>query len=119
MKIKTKSAKAKGRNLQNHVAKLIRDTFELPAEDVKGATMGEPGVDIKLSRRARDCFPFAVECKAHNRMALFRIWEQTVANAKKECLMPMAVVKENHKKPLAVVELDTLMKLLEAANAKD
>lgn len=118
MAIKTKSAKAKGRGLQNHVAKLIRDVFELPAEDVKGATMGESGMDIQLSARARSFMPYAIECKSHNRMAIFRIWEQCVANAKEECLVPMAVVKENHKKPLAVIELDHLMKLLEKVNGK-
>lgn len=118
MAISVKSRKSKGRNLQNIVAKLIRDTFNLEASDVKGATMGESGIDIQLSMKARSYMPYGIECKSHNRMALFRIWEQCEQNAKKECLVPMAVVKENHKKPLVIVELEHFMKLLEKANEK-
>ena len=59
-----KSAKAKGRRLQQLVWDLILDTFpqlELDT-DVRSAIMGETGEDIKLSSKARQVFPYSVEC---------------------------------------------------------
>ena len=49
----TRSRKAKGRNLQNLVvAKLLEHAPELEPDDIKGAIMGEQGMDVKLSPAA-------------------------------------------------------------------
>ena len=49
-----KSAKAKGRRLQNMLRDILRDTFpQLEEDDIKSQTMGMSGEDIVLSPAAR------------------------------------------------------------------
>jgi len=62
--VKTSSAKAKGRRLQQKVRDLILETFsELEEDDVRSTSMGAGGEDVQLSPLARRKFPFSVECK--------------------------------------------------------
>ncbi len=61
--MKTQSAKAKGRELQKHTAKVIREVFDLPDEDVVSRPMGSAGEDIMLSHKAREILPLDIECK--------------------------------------------------------
>lgn len=108
-----KSSKAKARRLQDLIRDKVRELFSLGEKDVRSAIMGEPGVDIKLSHRAMELFPYGVEAKAYNKIAVFRWWEQAVINAEKEGLTPMLVFKEDRKKPLVALEIDEFFKLLE------
>ena len=108
--MKTKSCKAKGRRLQNHIAETIRNVFKLSKNDVKGTTMGDTGMDIQLSDKARSKFPYGVEAKSHKAMAIYKHWEQACANT--EGLEPLLVVKANNKKPLAVIDLNHFIKLV-------
>jgi len=67
--MKTQSRKAKGRRLQNLVAKKILKTFKhLKKEDVQVAIMSERGPDIKLSRIAKRLVPLQIECKNQQKM---------------------------------------------------
>lgn len=106
------SAKAKGRRLQQYVRDLIKDTFALPAEDVRSTGMGQSGSDIQLSARARKAFPFAVECKNTERLQIWESWEQAAAHAGEEKLEPLLVFKRNRSETLACMRIETLMTLL-------
>lgn len=110
--IKTSSAKAKARRLQDKIRDLIRETFGLSEHDVKSAVMGESGIDVKLSEKAREMFPYAVEAKAYKRIALFQWWKQTEENAKQEGLKPLLVFKQDRAQPLAAMPLKDFMELL-------
>ena len=56
--MKTRSAKAKGRRLQNKIRDLLLEEFkELEPDDIRTAIMGETGEDIKLSPAARRKIP--------------------------------------------------------------
>lgn len=57
--MKTKSAKAKGKRLQNRVRDLLVEKYSKVLEegDFKSTTMGESGIDIQLSPAARKKFP--------------------------------------------------------------
>lgn len=112
--ISTKSAKAKARRLQNHVAELIRTAYTLPKADVSGAIMGEGGMDIRLSAKARAAFPYAIECKAYKSFSIYKIMQQAQANC--QGLEPIAVIKGDHKRPLAVIDLDLFIKLTTGNN---
>ena len=48
--MKTRSAKNKGKRLQNSVRDILLETFkdQLEPDDIKSTTMGESGEDIKL-----------------------------------------------------------------------
>lgn len=108
--MKPRSAKAKGRNLQNLVAEKIRELFALAKEDVKPAIMGEKGEDIKLSSTARKLFPFSVECKNLNRISVYKYFEQAKENCNGHT--PLVVLKQNHSEPLVLLPLDAFLSLL-------
>ena len=62
--MRTKSKKAKGRRLQNWVRDELLKLFpKLTDNDIVCAIMGERGVDVKLSNKARKLIPFSIECK--------------------------------------------------------
>jgi len=62
-RIKTSSAKQKGRKFQQEAAKLITEKFQLEEGDVVSRPMGSGGVDLMMSPAARRAFPVSVECK--------------------------------------------------------
>jgi len=70
--------------------------------------MGQSGEDVKLSEAAFKLFPYLVECKSLARVAVYRYYEQRT-NSAGEVLV---VVKENGKKPLAIISLDHFMELV-------
>ena len=62
--MKSRSAKNKGKRLQNKVRDLILEKFNtLEDDDVRSTTMGDSGEDVLLSPAARKLFPFSIECK--------------------------------------------------------
>ena len=62
--MKTRSAKNKGKRLQNQVRDQLLENFkQLEPDDIKSTTMGESGEDIQLSPAARKLIPYAIECK--------------------------------------------------------
>ncbi len=62
--MKPRSAKNKGKRLQNAVRDMILENFtQLEPDDVVSTLMGDSGTDIKLSPAARKLFPYSPECK--------------------------------------------------------
>ncbi len=109
--MKTASSKAKGRKLQQHVRDAILEAFpRLEPDDVKSTSMGASGEDIQLSPAARRWFPFSVECKARESIATYAWFEQAKTNAGGH--HPLLVIKQNHSKPLVVLDFDTFMELV-------
>jgi hypothetical protein len=110
--MKTRSAKAKGRRLQDAVKELLMEVYtQLRDGDVKTAIMGESGRDIGLSPAAEDIIPFDIECKNTEKLSIWSALEQAESN-KKEGRIPMVVFKRNRSKTYAVLELDKLLELL-------
>ena len=69
--MKPRSAKAKGRALQNLVRDRILEVFpQLEKDDVQCAIMGQSGIDIKLSPAARKLFPYSIECKNQQKISI-------------------------------------------------
>lgn len=98
----TASCKNKARLHQQSVAKSIQDALNLPAEDVVSRPMGSQGLDIMMSERARNLFPYGIECKRTEKLSIPQWWEQCEANAKSEGLKPMLVYRRS-REPLMVV----------------
>lgn len=96
MPIKTSSAKAKGRQLQQYVADKIIDSFELDIGDAESRPMGSPGVDVYLSPAARKLFPFSIECKSVKNFSSTAAIKQSQENAY-EGTIPIAVWKPKGK----------------------
>ena len=107
-----KSAKAKGRNLQNLLRDKLRVAFpSLEEDDVKSQTMGMPGEDIVLSPAARKKIPYSFECKNVERLQFWSSVEQCEANCKKE-VSPAVVIKKNRKEPMIAIPFSKFVELI-------
>jgi len=109
--MKTRSAKNKGKRLQNDVRDLILETFkELEPDDVRSTSMGASGEDLLLSPAARKLFPFSVECKNQERLNIWDSLEQAEDNAGQH--IPLLVFKRNRSKTYISMEINDLIKIL-------
>lgn len=81
MRISTQAAKARGRRLQQHVAKFISYVFRLGEGDCVSRPMGSPGIDIMMSPKAREACPVSVECKSLSKQPTFSQIQQSINNA--------------------------------------
>ena len=117
MAIKTSSAKAKGRALQQRVRDLILATFPaLTLDDVRSTSMGAGGEDVQLSAVARAAMMnFTIECKARAKIVIYEWFEQARGH-KKFGAEPLLIVKGNNKPALAIVEAETFFALVRKAN---
>ena len=111
----TQSRKQKGRQHQQQICADIRNDITdgtLTVNDVWSTSMGASGMDIKLSERARNIFPFAVECKRVEKIAVPAAFIQAKDNAKKEGLIPLLIYRRNRESAVAVVEWAVFKALL-------
>ena len=106
------SRKAKGRRLQQAARQDLIDRLGIDPGDILSTGMGQSGCDLYLSPAARERFPFGVECKAQERIALPEWWEQCTRNAAAEGLAPLLVLKQSRREPLAVLRWEDLLVLL-------
>ena len=111
------SAKAKGRRLQQQVAKDVLAAFpHLEGSDVRSTSMGCGGEDVQLSAAAREAFPYSIECKNTERFSVWPALEQCERNAGKH--QPLVVFKKNNKRAYAVVRWDHFVALVSGGAAK-
>ena len=109
--MKPRSAKNKGKRLQNKIRDLILEKFDsLEPDDVRSITMGDSGEDIFLSPAARRLFPYSVECKNQEKLNIWSSLEQAEENSGKHT--PLVIFKRNRSKTYAVLEFDKLLELL-------
>ena len=109
--MKIKSAKAKGRNLQNLVRDKLRSIFAgkiLEEDDIKSQTMGMGGEDIVLSPSAKKVIPYSFECKNTERLNLWKSLEQCESNC--EDREPVLVIKRNRSDVYAIIKFDNFLK---------
>lgn len=112
--MKTSSAKAKGRRLQQWVANKISVLTGLPCgkdELIESREMGQSGVDVKLIGIARKLFPFSVECKSQE------IWSVPayIKQAKKNGIPNtdwILFIKRNREDPVVCMDADAFFKLM-------
>jgi hypothetical protein len=98
------SAKQKGRILQQHVRdKILYFNPELSSDDVRSTSMGAGGEDVQLSSAARTIFPYQIECKNKAKYAVYTDYSQASSHGNCE---PLLIIKQNHKKPLAIVDAE-------------
>ena len=82
--MKTSSAKAKGRKLQQWFANLLVEKLNLDQEDIESRPMGSQGEDIILGKQAEQ------NCKGYE---------------------PVVVIKRNRQKPLVLVDAEHFVEL--------
>ena len=110
--MKPRSAKNKGKRLQNKVRDLILEKFNiLEEDDVRSITMGDSGEDILLSPAARRLFPFSVECKSQEKLSIWSSLEQAAENSGD--YPPVLIFKRNRSKTYVTIELEEFIKLID------
>ena len=114
--MKTASAKAKGRGLQNKVRDKILALFtHLDSDDVKSCPMGSNGEDIILSKVGRQSIPFTIECKKNKAFAVYNHYDQAL---KQNLGNPLVIIEADRRKPLAILDLDVLLSMLKELDDK-
>jgi hypothetical protein len=105
------SSKGKGRRLQKWVVEYLYECFPTLEEgDIKSTGMGQNGEDVQLSPAARKKIPYSIECKSRDSIAVYGWMTQAKANCPKGA-EPILVIKQNHSKPLVVVDAEHFFSL--------
>ena len=113
--MKTSSAKAKGRRLQQKVRDLLLETFtELEPDDIRSTSMGVSGEDLQLSPAARKLIPFAIECKNQEKLNVWDSLKQAEENSGD--YDPVLIFKRNRSKTYAVLEIEKFVELINENN---
>ena len=109
--MKTRSAKAKGRRLQNKIRDLLLEEFkDLEPDDIRTAIMGETGEDIKLSPAARRKIPYSFECKNQEKLNIWESLKQAEENSGD--YPPILIFKRNRSKTYVTLDLEEFLKLI-------
>ena len=102
--MKTQSAKAKGRKLQNWVRDKLIKLLSVHEEDVESRSMGASGEDLIMAQTARKKFPYSIECKNQERINIWNAYQQADTNSGK--YEPILFIKRNNHKPLVVIDAE-------------
>ena len=102
--MKTQSAKAKGRRLQQWFRDLLVSKLGIHKEDIESRSMGAGGEDLIMARSARQKFPYSIECKNQEKINIWESYKQAEDNSKD--YEPVVVIKRNNSKPLVLVDAE-------------
>ena len=117
-RIKVSSAKAKGRRLQQWVRNYLQQHLKgVEEDDVTSTPGGVNGPDIGLSPLSRKLFPWTVECKSRSSFSIYSALEQAEKNLIKDT-KPIAVLKGDRKKPMALLYAEDLLEILTCSMTK-
>ena len=108
--MKTQSAKAKGRRLQQWIRDILIEKLNVHPEDIESRSMGAGGEDLIMARAARELFPYSVECKNQEKLNIWSALEQAEGN--KGVSKPVLIFKRNRSKTYAVLELEDFVDLI-------
>ena len=109
--MKTQSAKAKGRKLQQWMRNLLIEKLEVHPEDIESRSMGAGGEDLIMARAAREKFPMSIECKNQEKVNVWESYKQAEDNSGK--YETVVVIKRNKVKPLVVVDAEYFVSLFD------
>lgn len=71
--------------------------------------MGVTGEDVQLSPKARSLFPYQIEAKSREQVAVYGWYEQAASHG---ALEPLLVIKQNRSKPLVIVDAEHFFSLV-------
>jgi len=111
--VKTRSAKSKGRRLQNQVREDLICALGIHPKLIRCALMGENGADIKdVSGK----LPIAIECKNTESLSIWGALAQAEANCD-DGLTPCLVFKRNKSKTYAAIPWEYFLALLRSSES--
>ena len=103
-KMKTSSAKQKGRKLQQWMRDLLIQKLGVHPEDIESRSMGSQGEDLIMARAARKKFPLSIECKNQESVNVWKSYQQAAENSGE--YEPIVVIKRNQSKPLVIIDAE-------------
>ena len=107
--MKSQSAKAKGRKLQQWMRNLLIEKLEVHPEDIESRSMGAGGEDLIMARAAREKFPLSIECKNQEKVNVWESYKQADENSGD--YEPIVFVKRNKHKPLVVLDAEYFIRI--------
>jgi len=107
----TAGNKAKGRRLQQWVAKTMLSLSSLSSDDVVSRPMGSNGEDLMLSAAAREVFPLSIECANQERLNLWAKYKQAKSNAP-EGTLATVIAKKNGERAVAIVDAEAFLHII-------
>lgn len=112
--MRPQSAKAKGRRLQQFVARELVALFPgvLDFDDCRSTSMGAAGDDVLLSPLAQRIIPCDFECKNVENLPIWAALKQASAR-RKDRRIPTVVAGRNRRKPVVVVPFGWLFNTVE------
>jgi hypothetical protein len=123
-----KSAKAKGRRLQDRLCDDIVATFPQLIRgkansddpcDIKPARIGEAGMDVKLlTPLARELFPYACEAKCRESVNIWKAILQAESNVKVGLTALVAIWRNLMPEPYIAIPLSKFLELVQKARAQ-
>jgi len=113
-KIKTSSAKQKGRNLQQWTCQKISDLLGIPwgkDEMIASREASQSGTDIRLVGEAKERFPFSVECKWQEAWSVVP-WIRQAKENRQEGTDWLLIMKKNRMDPVVCMDAERFFALL-------
>jgi hypothetical protein len=108
--MKARSAKNKGKRLQNLVRDKLIEMYPDLEGDIASQIMGVTGEDIVLTPHAKRLIPYSFECKNVEKLNVWKSFEQCKTNSGKRT--PILVIKKNRETPKIVMELDEWLNII-------
>jgi hypothetical protein len=111
--ISISSRKAKGRRLQQYIANKISEITGIPwgqDELISSREMGQGGTDVRLIGKARELFPFSVECKSQEKWSI-HAWIKQAKDNIIEGTDWILFSKRNREKPTVTLDADVLFEI--------
>jgi len=115
--MRTSSCKAKGKRACQEVKELLhRFAPVLDGDDIVVPTGSQPGADIHLSPAARNFYPFAIECKNQESLAIWKALTQAETHTNHDSDVPLLFFKRNHSKLYVALDAEAFFKLISKKN---
>lgn len=108
--MKPRSAKQKGRKFEQKIVLDIQEFVGLKDEDVRKSAASTGGEDIIFSKKARERFPYSIECKNKERLNIWNAITQSKKNAGK--YEPLVVFTKNREDIYVTLRWDKFLDLL-------
>ena len=108
--MKTSSAKAKGRRLQQWVRNKLIELLSVDPEDIESRPMGSSGEDLIMGVQTKKLFPYSIECKNQEAVNVWKAYEQCSSNTSPN-VESLVIIKRNKSKPLALVDAEYFINL--------
>jgi hypothetical protein len=113
--ISISSRKAKGRGLQKWVAQKISEITGIPCgkdERIASREMGQSGTDIRLVGKAKEVFPFSIECKYQETWSV-PAWIQQAKDNWGKGTDWLLFMRKNRHEEIVVLDAEAFFKIYE------